>query len=242
MRNVIKTCFIVAVMLVSIMAPAFAAESTAQLTGEVAYIASEGGFYGIIGDDGRRYQPSNLPRNFRKAGLPVVFTFVERTGTFSTLMWGTIIDIKSINNVGATMTGAERAAVQLLLKRMAAFNDKSLEKLQQIDTVSQSLSNEQFHDWVSNYSNFTLHYVEAEYIDHYTITGFCLYTREQVNSISLKNNANMAAMQFTLSLKKDGWKLTESSNLYVPYTLSEIVVKAKQKYGTDDLSSVFANK
>jgi hypothetical protein len=65
-------------------------------TGIIKYITLEGGFYGIIGDDGVNYDPINLPDNFRIDGLKVVLTAIKREDLCSFHMWGIIIEIISI--------------------------------------------------------------------------------------------------------------------------------------------------
>ena len=65
-------------------------------SGIVKYITLEGGFYGIIGDDGVNYDPINLPDNFRIDGLKVVLTAIRREDLCSFHMWGIIIEIISI--------------------------------------------------------------------------------------------------------------------------------------------------
>jgi len=65
-------------------------------SGIVKYITLEGGFYGIIGDDGVNYDPINLPDNFRIDGLKVFFTAIKREDLGSFHMWGIIIEITSI--------------------------------------------------------------------------------------------------------------------------------------------------
>ncbi|HEY3424855.1 MAG TPA: hypothetical protein VGL27_08675, partial [Negativicutes bacterium] len=115
---------------------------------------SQDGFYGIMGDDGKRYQPINLPRNFKKDGLPIKFTAQIREDKVSSLMWGTIIELKDSNRLTTTIDIEERTAIYVLLKRIDSFNQHDLGKLQQIDTVSRNLSQQQFTSWLANYSNF----------------------------------------------------------------------------------------
>ena len=64
-------------------------------TGTVRYQSLEGGFYGIMGDAGGRYDPVNLPASAQVDGLRV--RFVARTlGGVSVHMWGTMVRIESI--------------------------------------------------------------------------------------------------------------------------------------------------
>jgi len=65
--------------------------------GTVRYIPIEGGFYGIVCDDGKNYDPTNLPPEFQQDNLKVGFTgkiLKDRVGFH---MWGEIIEIKDIS-------------------------------------------------------------------------------------------------------------------------------------------------
>ena len=63
--------------------------------GVVKRIALEGGFWGIVADDGTKYDPRNLPEEFRKDGLRVRFEGrVVDAVTFH--MWGKVIEIAKI--------------------------------------------------------------------------------------------------------------------------------------------------
>ena len=67
--------------------------------GTVRYIALEGGFYGIRGDDGHNYDPINLPREFRVDGKRIVFGAMERPDLGSFHMWGIIIELLQIEEI-----------------------------------------------------------------------------------------------------------------------------------------------
>lgn len=63
--------------------------------GTVRYVAIEGGFWGIVSEDGKNYQPSNLAAEYRQDGLAVqVSATVANRPTIQ--MWGTTIEIISI--------------------------------------------------------------------------------------------------------------------------------------------------
>lgn len=68
-------------------------------TGTIKYISLEGGFYGIIGDNGQGYDPINLPVDFQIDGLNVFFTALKRYDLASIHMLGIIIEIIDINLV-----------------------------------------------------------------------------------------------------------------------------------------------
>ena len=233
---------LVILLLIVAAVPAWAADTQLQRTGRVVHVELAGGFYGILGDDGVKYQPTNLPHQYRKDGTLVKFIAWPREDMFTSVMWGKVIEIKTMENINGSLSDAERTAIYLLGKRLEAFNQKDLEKLQDVDSQSKSLLPQQFMDWLGNYTNFTLRYVNIGSADSTTITGFCIYTRELPGSMDLKDGENIAAMQFTLSRKRDGWKLTDSSAAGVsglPQTLSGVKELARQKYGTDNLNTLW---
>ena len=72
-----------------------------KATGIVTFVGLEGGFWGIKGDDGKKYDPGeSLPKEFRKDGLKVRFEATVEKGVASFHMWGTIIKIQKIEKAG----------------------------------------------------------------------------------------------------------------------------------------------
>lgn len=69
-----------------------------QATGTVQHQDLEGGFFGIVADDGTKYDPGTLPEAFRKDGLKVKFTG-RKTNAMTTRMWGTTVEIDKIEAV-----------------------------------------------------------------------------------------------------------------------------------------------
>jgi len=67
-------------------------------TGTIQYLELEGGFWGIISDDGKAYDVGNLPSEFRKDGLHVRFKAEIRENQISIHMWGTIVEILEIES------------------------------------------------------------------------------------------------------------------------------------------------
>ncbi|MFX0105737.1 MAG: hypothetical protein ACFE75_09615, partial [Candidatus Hodarchaeota archaeon] len=59
----------------------------------------EGGFFGIISDDGDHYDPINLPLEFKVVGLRVLFLAekLEDMGSFH--MWGILVRILFIQKI-----------------------------------------------------------------------------------------------------------------------------------------------
>lgn len=216
---------------------------TFHLTGQVYYANIEGGFYGIVGDDGIKYQPTNLPRKFKKDGLSLKFDGKIKDGGVSLFQWGTIIELSNVSEFITPVSKDERTAITLLLKRMDAFNTKDLTKLQEIDIQSRQLTNEQFQNWVSQYHHFTLQYVDVFSADSTEITGACYYTRALMNGMTLHGTADLAAMSFKLNQTSKGWKITEVGNLTNPIfnyqkdALADLKKKIMEKYKMDDLAA-----
>ena len=76
-----------------------ASRQTPTSTGTVVFLSIEGGFYGIKGDNGKNYDPVNLPREFRKNGLRVRYEVRELRDRASVHMWGTIVEIVHIEEL-----------------------------------------------------------------------------------------------------------------------------------------------
>ena len=55
--------------------------------GTITYINLEGGFYGIVADDGEHYVPINLPSEFKVDGLRVRFKGKIRDDLVSCLLY-----------------------------------------------------------------------------------------------------------------------------------------------------------
>jgi len=64
--------------------------------GVVTYIDLEGGFYGIIADDGTQYFPTNLPEELKVDGTEVVFAGEIRDDLVTIQQWGAPLWITSI--------------------------------------------------------------------------------------------------------------------------------------------------
>jgi len=64
-------------------------------TGKIQYMDFEGGFYGIVSDDGEHYDPINLASEFRVDSLQVSFT-VKILDMVSIHIWGRVVEILEI--------------------------------------------------------------------------------------------------------------------------------------------------
>jgi hypothetical protein len=66
--------------------------------GTVIYLGFEGGFFGIVGDDGKHYDPINMSQEFQVDGLRVHFT-ANYTNQGSYHGWGYIVRLVSIQRL-----------------------------------------------------------------------------------------------------------------------------------------------
>jgi len=67
-----------------------------EFDGTIKYIELEGGFYGIVDNNGNRYYPINLPEEYKIDGLNVHVKARIRRDIASIHMWGITIEIIGI--------------------------------------------------------------------------------------------------------------------------------------------------
>ena len=63
------------------------------VTATVRHIDVEGGFYGLVTDEGKKLDPVNLPKEFWKDGLRLEARVVPLRDRVSTHVWGTPVRI-----------------------------------------------------------------------------------------------------------------------------------------------------
>lgn len=73
-----------------------ASDGIIRATGIIQFQDLEGGFWGIVADDGRKFDALNLEPSFQKEGLRVRFEAKPETEMMSTRMWGTMITLTHI--------------------------------------------------------------------------------------------------------------------------------------------------
>lgn len=71
------------------------------IRGETVYLSIEGGFWGIVGEDGRHYDPGALPRDYQIPGLKVRIEAKAAIGRISFRQWGTPIEIVHIEKLAS---------------------------------------------------------------------------------------------------------------------------------------------
>jgi len=67
--------------------------------GTVKYIDLEGGFYALVGEEGEKYDPVNLPSWFEEDGLRVRYIARKCDDCLTFRMWGTPIAIIEIHKL-----------------------------------------------------------------------------------------------------------------------------------------------
>lgn len=65
-----------------------------NIKGKVVYQNLGTGFWGIVADNGKKYEPENLPKKFQKENKSINLKARE-SDSFSLFMWGTPIEIIS---------------------------------------------------------------------------------------------------------------------------------------------------
>ena len=71
----------------------------ARGVGTITFFDLEGGFYGLVADDGARYDPMNLDEAFKEDGLRVRFHVRLRTGVMTIRQWGKPAEILEITRL-----------------------------------------------------------------------------------------------------------------------------------------------
>lgn len=67
-----------------------------EILATVRYIPLAGGFFGLVAEDGGQYDPINLAPEFQRDGLAVKAQVRPLRGVVSYRMWGTIVEVVSM--------------------------------------------------------------------------------------------------------------------------------------------------
>lgn len=69
-----------------------------KITGKVVFLSFEGGAYGIVDHNGRKFLPINMPNQLKKDGARVVCS-VRPADVVSAFMWGEPVYIYSFETL-----------------------------------------------------------------------------------------------------------------------------------------------
>ena len=67
--------------------------------GTIKFINLEGGFFGIVGEDGKKFDPIDLNDKFKQDGLRVRFKLKLTSDVLTIRMWGTPVEIVEIEKL-----------------------------------------------------------------------------------------------------------------------------------------------
>ncbi len=84
---------------------------TVAANATVTYVDLEGGFYGLVTDDGRRFLPQDLPAEYRTDGIRVSFSADVVDGGAGIQMWGTPVEVRSIERTDGVVLVSGNATV-----------------------------------------------------------------------------------------------------------------------------------
>ncbi len=70
-----------------------------QGNGTIQFNDFEGGFYGIVDDDGEKYDPINLPSEYEEDGIRVSYTIKILEDQASIHQWGLMVEIIEIEGL-----------------------------------------------------------------------------------------------------------------------------------------------
>lgn len=235
-------CLLAIVLLGSGLLTATAAEQPFTMTGKIAYSTLEGGFYGIIGDDGIKYQPTKIPFELRKHDLVVRFTAIHRDDMFTAFNWGKLIQLQTIKPFPSRLSEDERIVIHALAKRLDSFNQRDLTQLKSIDQTVQSLSATQFSEWLAGYQDFQLRSITISDASPNRIVGSYWYTRKPGHQLTLQDaDINVTGQNFTLQHTNSGWMIAELAPYKAALTAAQLeamLQQAETHFGTQDLATL----
>jgi hypothetical protein len=71
-----------------------------KVQGKVKYLDFEGGFWGIVGDDGKEYRPVAMPEQLKHDGEAIEVTVRSVDEGMSIHMWGEPVKIVAFHTIG----------------------------------------------------------------------------------------------------------------------------------------------
>jgi len=121
-------------------------EEVISANGTIEYISLEGGFYGIVTDEGEKYLPLNLPEEFKKDGLRVWFK-AKPKNVATIQMWGKPIEILEIKLIKVQNLSQIKVAVQYRYVTDGKVINRSLNKV--IKILKETKADFIFQGWMT---------------------------------------------------------------------------------------------
>ena len=73
--------------------------SKTKVTATVKYIDLEGGFYGLVTEDGQKLLPTNLSKEYLEEGMVIQFQTKTIDELATIQQWGTMVELKNVTLV-----------------------------------------------------------------------------------------------------------------------------------------------
>lgn len=70
-----------------------------RISGKVVYNTFSGGFWGIVGDNGKEYRPVHMPNQLKKKGARADVVIRKAREEVSIFMWGEAVEIISFSTL-----------------------------------------------------------------------------------------------------------------------------------------------
>jgi hypothetical protein len=203
-----------------LMSPVSSATGTGfTATGTVTWLPMEGGFFGIITDDGKRYDPLNLPAEYAKDGMRVGFTAKTDPDMASFHMWGTIVSIIDIQPI--SQDGSYNQSVFVHYERyggLAGFEDKLTIYENRTATVTTRAGEKTFTITPSE---------KADLVSLFDSSGF-----DSVNQGDLPDTLGIEADYFEYVIEFRGHKI-EAPELAIPESVHPVIDALNEMVGNE---------
>ena len=70
-----------------------------RIQGKVVYQTLSGGFWGVIGDNGKEYRPIEMPNQLKTEGARVSIVIKKAREEMSVYMWGEAVEVVSFSTL-----------------------------------------------------------------------------------------------------------------------------------------------
>ena len=103
-------------------------EQEISFAAEVKWISLEGGFYGLVAEDGRKFLPLNLPEEFKKDGLKVRIRGKIKKDIVTVYMWGIPLEILEIEILSSVSNSDYRSILTELFMAVKIISTSNVHK------------------------------------------------------------------------------------------------------------------
>ena len=97
MKNILISIGLIFLCILFVLSGCF--NNFVEGSGKIQFNDFEGGFYGIVDDNGEKYDPINLPSDLELDGIHVDYTLKILDNQSSIHMWGVVVEIIEIRRL-----------------------------------------------------------------------------------------------------------------------------------------------